>query len=334
MGEFQFLGELYFRRTDENPVMEIEILTKEKAPDTLRVLVFNNANSSFDLISRGDSGDSCSGNELVSKSFTQCKPGHHCSHGLRVKDFGHSYFGPQSDFCGSCNEYSQKVEVEYHKGALEAYQAWYFVAANCGGGPVKIKKYIINSAAADPLRPDPTTTSSLDDDYILGYAFGNFDLLGSLCFFPGPKIFGGTLLTMTVTYDNETPDHDKDVYLLAYDDDSLHTLFDSKSSSYDFSEKECRRRLDHAAHAVKLGAGTNRDTFSVSSSDISYGVEHDATRLSFVVMQCAPASQLKVNNIKIHSAEAVDCARKCPLFADCGDDAVVVHGRRLRGSED
>ena len=47
--------------------------------------------------------------------------------------------------------------------------------------------------------------------------------------------YAGTLLTMTVTYDNETPDHDKDVYLLAYDDDSLHTLFDSKSSSYDFS---------------------------------------------------------------------------------------------------
>ena len=36
--------------------------------------------------------------------------------------------------------------------------------------------------------------------------------------------YAGTLLTMTVTYDNETPDHDKDVYLLACDDDSLHTI--------------------------------------------------------------------------------------------------------------
>ena len=100
------------------------------------------------------------------------------------------------------------------------------------------------------------------------------------------------------------------------------------------TEMECRRRLDHAAHAVKLRAGTNSDTFTVSSSDISYGVEHAATRLSFVVMQCAPSSRLKVNNIKIHAAEAVDCARKCPAFADCGDDAVVVHGRRLRGSSE
>jgi len=215
----------------------------------------------------------------------------------------------------------------------------YFVAANCGGGPVQIEKYNIGSNLAGPLHPDPTTTTTTTPvdgpKYaISGYAYGNFDLLGSLCFFPGPKVFGGSLLTMTATYDNETPDHDKDIHLLAYDDDSLHTLFDSKSSSYDFTEEECRRRLDHAAHAVKLRAGTNSDTFTVSSSDLSYGVEHAATRLSFVVMQCTPSSQLKVNNIKIHAAEAVDCARKCPLFADCGDDAVVVHGRRLRGSSE
>ena len=47
--------------------------------------------------------------------------------------------------------------------------------------------------------------------------------------------YAGSMLTMKVTYDNETPDLDKNIYMLAYDDDSLHTLFDSKSSSYDFT---------------------------------------------------------------------------------------------------
>ena len=40
---------------------------------------------------------------------------------------------------------------------------------------------------------------------------------------------------MTVTYDNLSPDHADKVYLLVYDDRALHQLFDSGSSSYDFT---------------------------------------------------------------------------------------------------
>ena len=133
-------------------------------------------------------------------------------------------------------------------------------------------------------------------------------------------------------------------------------------------ENECRRRRGLASHSVKLRAGSNSVTFTINSSNLSYGlstspqyahtsalavtfihlyththkltysnsrqgVEHDARRVSFVVMQCTRSSQLKVTNIKLHSDEGTDCARKCPVFADCKDSTVEVKGRRLRTGE-
>ena len=52
-GKFQFLGALYFQssETSETPsVAEISVLTKEEAPDSLRILVFDNEFSSFDMV--------------------------------------------------------------------------------------------------------------------------------------------------------------------------------------------------------------------------------------------------------------------------------------------
>ena len=98
------------------------------------------------------------------------------------------------------------------------------------------------------------------------------------------------------------------------------------------AEKECLRRRSLAVSALELRAGTNHDKLTISSSGLSYGAEHDARRITFVVMQCASSSGLKVGSIKINAPFAVKCSAKCPLFADCGD-AVVVHGRRLRGSD-
>lgn len=337
MGEFQFLGELHLQEfNDQSAIVEIEFLTKKEAPDTLRVLVLDNQPASFDMIGRGGLGDSCNGKELVSKSFSACKPNMKCSHGLQVSAMSKSQFGPESDFCPACYAYSQKLAVAYRK-----YRNWYFVAANCGGGPVQIEKFNIASQQAAPLHPHirrlqappapPAPAPAPAQHAISGYALGNFELLGALCFFPGPLIFGGSSMTMTVSYNNQSPDGNA-VYLLAYDDAALDTLFDSKSSSYSFNEKECLRRQNQATKALQLSAGVNSGTLTVSSTDISYGLDKDATRLTFVAMQCTPSSSLKVGSIKIHSSDAKDCASPCPLLADCGS-TVVVKGRRLRASE-
>lgn len=340
MGEFQFLGELHLQEyNNQSAVAEIELLTKKEAPDTLKVLVLDNEPTSFDMIGRGVLGDSCNAKELVSKGFTACKPGRKCFHGLQVIAMAKSTFGPEADFCPSCKAYSQKIALDYFK-----YRNWYFVAANCGGGPVQIEKFNIASQQASPLPPlhphnrrlqappaPPAPAPSPVAHAISGYALGNFELLGSLCFFPGPLIFGGSSMTMTVSYNNQSPGGNA-VYLLAYDDAALDTLFDSKFSSYSFNEKECLRRQNQATKALQLSAGVNSGTLTVSSTEISYGLDKAATRLTFVAMQCTPSSSLKVGSIKIHSSEAKDCANPCPLLADCGNP-VVVHGRRLRESE-
>ena len=53
-GEFQFLGELYFPddkdKSNKSRIVQIDILTKEEAPDTLRMLLFDNQPSSFGMV--------------------------------------------------------------------------------------------------------------------------------------------------------------------------------------------------------------------------------------------------------------------------------------------
>ena len=52
-GEFQFLGELYFpddKKGNKSRILKIDVLTKEVAPDTLRVLLFDNQPSSFGMV--------------------------------------------------------------------------------------------------------------------------------------------------------------------------------------------------------------------------------------------------------------------------------------------
>ena len=52
-GEFQFLGELYFpddKKGNKSRVVKIDVVTKEVAPDTLRVLLFDNRPSSFGMV--------------------------------------------------------------------------------------------------------------------------------------------------------------------------------------------------------------------------------------------------------------------------------------------
>ena len=50
-GEFQFLGELHLQEfNDQSAIVEIELLTKKEAPDTLKVLVLDNQPTSFDMV--------------------------------------------------------------------------------------------------------------------------------------------------------------------------------------------------------------------------------------------------------------------------------------------
>ena len=61
----------------------------------------------------------------------------------------------------------------------------YFFAANCGGGPVQIEKYNVASSQAGPLRPSLAKAVGTDRTSILGFANGDFNLFGALCFFTG-----------------------------------------------------------------------------------------------------------------------------------------------------
>lgn len=342
MGEFQFLGGIY---PDYDPsatvngkfitnetVANLVVLTKEEAPDTLKILLFDNNKTSFDMINRGIFGDSCSGNQLLSMGMTPCLPD--CGYTMQVNAMSRAVFGDgENPFCPGCNLYEQKIKF----ANMEKHHALYFVAANCGAGPVQIEKYYISlSNPGTTAAPVPPPAAVAANKYAIhGTATGTFDLLGSMCVFPGQQLFGGggSVMTVTLDYDNETPSHDEEVYLLAYDDKAMISLFDHAVSSYELNENECRRRRGLASHSVKLRAGSNSVTFTINSSNLSYGVEHDARRVSFVVMQCTRSSQLKVTNIKLHSDEGTDCARKCPVFADCKDSTVAVKGRRLRTSE-
>ena len=49
-GQFQFLGALYFQSIGTNNIAEISLVTKEPAPDSLRILVFDNQFTSFDMV--------------------------------------------------------------------------------------------------------------------------------------------------------------------------------------------------------------------------------------------------------------------------------------------
>ena len=42
-------------------------------------------------------------------------------------------------------------------------------------------------------------------------------------------------MTVALDYDNETPSHDEEVYLLAYDDKAMISLFDHAVSSYELN---------------------------------------------------------------------------------------------------
>jgi len=323
-GEFQLLGELYFPddKKGKARVVQIDVVTKEQAPDSLRVLIFDNQPESFGMISRGDLGDSCKAKRAVSKSLTDCKPNRDCSHGLQINMFSHSMFGPDSDFCPNCHLYSQKIKIESHD-----YLAWYFVAAQCDGGAVKLAKYNIHSQQAGSL---PSLPASYGDKTAIAgtTANGNFELLGSLCFFTGPVVFGEPSVNVTVTYDSQTPCCEE-VSLLAYDDKGLDELFDSRASNYSFTDAECERREAMALAALPLRAGSNSHTWTIPFSALgSRSIEHAAIRLNFAVAHRSEANPPKVTDIRIHSPTAVNCNSKCPAFEDCGP--VVVHGRNLR----
>lgn len=148
VGNFEFLGALCFPEDKSgNSVLEIEVLTKAEAPPDLAILMYDDQPESFDMITREPPSlakeNSCYSKLVVSKSFSACKPGHHCAHGLTVKDMAHSTFGPESDFCPGCNAYSQKVAVDE-----KTKRIWYFVAAQCDNGAVKLEKYNIASSNA------------------------------------------------------------------------------------------------------------------------------------------------------------------------------------------
>ena len=51
-GEFQFLGELYFPDDKKGGarVVQIELLMKEQAPDSLKLLLFDNQPESFSMV--------------------------------------------------------------------------------------------------------------------------------------------------------------------------------------------------------------------------------------------------------------------------------------------
>ena len=51
-GEFQLLGELYFPddKKGKARVVQIEVVMKEQAPDSLRVLIFDNQPESFGMV--------------------------------------------------------------------------------------------------------------------------------------------------------------------------------------------------------------------------------------------------------------------------------------------
>jgi len=150
VGNFEFLGALCFpekKGKSGNSVLEIEVLTKTLAPPDLAILMYDDQPESFDMITREppsiNKENSCYSKMVVSKSFSACKEGHHCSHGLTVKDMSHSTYGPESKFCPSCHQYQQKVAVDE-----KTKRIWYFVAAQCDEGSVRLEKYNIASSSA------------------------------------------------------------------------------------------------------------------------------------------------------------------------------------------
>ena len=56
-----------------------------------------------------------------------------------------------------------------------------------------------------------------------------------VCLYSRVRCYAGSVMTVTLDYDNETPSHDEEVYLLAYDDKAMISLFDHTVSSYELN---------------------------------------------------------------------------------------------------
>lgn len=312
--------------------------------------------------------NSCYSNSVVSMSLSACRPGHLCHHGLTVKYMSQSKFGPESDFCPGCNAYSEKIAITQKKARIwhfvaaqcdsgvpiniEKYNIASKAAVPLPGGrralaPSSISQSKIDIVsvsvvppltgrrrAQDPPAPSAPAPAPTPEIAIAGYSKGNFNLLGSLCFSTVSSFIGSVLgdasAAVTVTYDNVTPNAHS-LYLMVYDEAGLYALFNSKTSSYSFSEKECKRRQDLAIKTLPLHRGSHSETMTIQYASVDRGLKKAAVQLTFVIAQCSVASHVTVSSFKIRSIAAVDCAntKKCGLFEDC-DTPVEVKGRRLR----
>jgi len=168
-------------------------------------------------------------------------------------------------------------------------------------------------AAQDPPAPSvPAPSPHAPQLAIAGYSYGNFELLGSLCFLSDSQGL------VTVSWDDQTSTisttdskgkiKSLDVNLLVYDEDGFDQLFDSRVSSYEQTKKECIRRKNLALDVFPLTKGANSKSIALSQIEVPGGEDARQTaQIFFVIEQCTSLIPVNIKSYKIFAAEAVNC---------------------------
>jgi len=147
---------------------------------------------------------------------------------------------------------------------------------------------------------------------VAGYSYGNFELLGSLCFLSdsqGLVTISWNDQTSTIsTTDAKGKIKALDVNLLVYDEDGFDQLFDSRVSSYTQTKKECIRRKNLALDVFPLTKGANSKSIALSQLEAPGGEDARQTaQIFFVIEQCTSLIPVNIKSYKIFAPEAVNC---------------------------
>merc|ERR1719498_252428 len=135
---------------------------------------------------------------------------------------------------------------------------------------------------------------------VQGYATGDFELLGSLCFLADTN---GYIYIDYHSAENQA------VTLLVYDETDFDDLFEySTRSPSGVNPNECQRRKQHARYSKVLD-NTNDPHLAVPMTVIQNPKSADARAAHqlFFVMESCGGKPISVDKYSIYAPEAVDC---------------------------